>query len=157
MSLIGARAFRPRTLHHMQTQGLLREAFERCELTSDSAGIWNQSDCDSKKSASPNHPHTIKSSSSITQEEEKLLDELKVKCGIPFTLTTQGKVKKLTEWFWANYVMRKHELHKGDGVIWQYDGKTGLWNMVGPEDLNDLIGSTAHAYGTSYGYEELGA
>jgi len=116
-------------------------SFEAGELRSDSAGTRNQS--------------VNGSASNALQGEEKLLDELKSQYGVPFTLTNNGAVRKLTERFWAAYVMRKHELYKGDGVIWQYDDKTGLWNMVGPEDLNDLIGSTAHAYGTAYGYEEL--
>ena len=129
--------------------------FEECELKSTFAEAKNSAVRDSKRMTISNCHNTDTSDSSTMQKETALLDELKAKYGIPFTSTTKGEVKKLTERFWAAYVMRKHELYKGDGIIWKYDEETGLWNSLECEDLNDIICCTAHDYGTTYGHEDL--
>ncbi len=129
------------------------DSFETCELSHFSA--TEAASMSEKKTSCGQHDRTTNAETQCSQEEKKLLDELEAEHGIPFTLTSKEQIAEMNEAFWASYVMRKHGLYKGDGVVWKYHGEAGLWRSPDTEDLNNLIAQTAHNYGAACGHGEI--
>ena len=78
-------------------------------------------------------------------------DPLQEQYGEPLSYTKNGDVSELNQNYFAAYTMTTKKLVYSDGFYWQYDPKTGIWNQVQENQMNNLIGDSIREYGKKCG------